>query len=556
VTQDGWAARLGYSRRTVLRWEQGAAVPDAAAEAAIIALCQEERLFRAYDQGVLAGQTVTAAWLAELLAAARTGSPLPEPAVGHLPTPLTSLIGREQELAAVAALLRMRRLITLVGPGGVGKTRLGIEAGRAALADFPDGVCFVNLAPLSDAELVPAAIAQTLRIPETPGQSLLESLRLALRHRALLLVLDTCEQVVEAAPVFSALLEACPRLRLLATSRVALRLSGEREYHVPPLALPDGAAALDEAPALALFAARARDVRADFALTAENAGVVADICRRLDGLPLAIELAAARVKLLPPAALLARLEQPLALLTGGARDLPARQRTLRATIAWSYGLLTPDEQLLLRRLSVFVDGCTQASAEAVCATHGALAVFDGLASLVDNSLVEQREGPDGEPRFHLLATVREFGLEELTARGEAAALRRRHAEHAVALGEEAEPWLKSPQRLSWLHRLDAEQGNLRAALDWTVAQGEADLGLRLVGAVFYWFFFRSHSEGRRRAEELLALPGAERHTAGRATALFAAATIAFGQGDFEAMRRYGAHLLRSSFTPVGSSTGQ
>ncbi len=408
----------------------------------------------------------------------------------NIPIPPTRLIGREREIQAVRDLLRREdtRLVTLTGPGGTGKTRLGIGVAAELLHEFRDGAFFVALAPVADPETVSSAIAQALGVREAEGRPLQESLADFLRGKEALLVLDNLEHLPSAAPLVADLLRAHPGLRALVTSRAALRLSGEQEFPVSPLALPDmthlpPVAALAHYAAVALFIERAARVRPDFTVTAGNAALVAAICARLDGLPLAIELAAARIKLLPPRALLARLGRgpagsSLRLLTGGARDLPARQQTLRDTIAWSYNLLTPEEQRLFRRLAVFGGGCTLETAEAVL--HGgpagggapegsAIDVADGLASLADKSLLRQDEGADGEPRFLMLETIREFGLEELAASGEEAVFRERHAGYFRALVEAAGAILFSTTRDRV--RLAVERDNIEAALRWWVEHG-------------------------------------------------------------------------------------
>ena len=460
-----------------------------------------------------------------------------------LPTPPTPLIGRDRERRTVGSQLRRAevRLLTLTGAGGVGKTRLALAVAEDLLDAFEDGVVFVDLAPIVDPALVPSVIAGALEAGEAAGKSLTECLVDHLRGRSLLLVLDNFEQVLAAAPLLSELLTACPGLKALVTSRAALHLSGEHEFLVPPLELPDpkhlpDLEALSQYEAVTLFIQRARAAKPDFQMTNANAPAVAELCARLDGLPLPIELAAARVKLLPPQALLARLGRRLSLLTGGARDLPARQQTLRDTIAWSYNLLEPDECVLFARLAVFIGGCSLDAAEAVCDIDHDLSldVLDGLALLVDQSLLRQTEGSEGskdEPRFGMLETIREYAAERLEVSGDAEVMRRRHAEYFVALAEQAAPELVGPRQVVWLERLEREHDNLRTALGWLLARGAAEPALRLAGSLGRFWDIRGHlSEGRRWQEEALALRG-DTDPIVRATALFAAGNLALVSGD-------------------------
>jgi predicted ATPase/DNA-binding SARP family transcriptional activator len=465
-------------------------------------------------------------------------------APNNLPHQLTRFIGREQEVTEVSQFLTTHRLVTLTGAGGCGKTRLALQVAAGQLAAFTHGVFFVNLAPTRDPGLVASTIAQTLGLHESADRPFVESLKEHLREKQLLLLLDNFEQVLAAAPLVAELLAAAERLTVLVTSRAALRVRGEQEYEVPPLALPDpadrlSAAALSQCAAVALFADRAAGMRTGFAVTPENAEAVAEICWRLDGLPLAIELAAARVKLFPPQALLARLENRLALLTEGPRDLPARQRTLRNALGWSYDLLEEAEKRLFRRLSVFVGGFTLEAVEAVCGPRDDLdgAIAEGVTSLAEQSLLRREEDTEGEPRFGMLETIREYGRECLAASGEMEAFQCRHAVHYLALAEAAEPALHGGEQMAWLDRLEREHDNLRAALAWLVMTGDAKAGLRLGGALQFFWLVRGHlREGREQLARLLAMPNAAEHAAARAKVLQRSASLAWRQGDYVSAR--------------------
>jgi predicted ATPase/DNA-binding NarL/FixJ family response regulator len=441
----------------------------------------------------------------------------PEPAPKHhLPMQLTPLIGREQEAASAAALLRRPevRLLTMVGTAGIGKTRLAIQVAADLLPDFTDGVSFVSLAPIRNHNLVLPTVAQTLGLYEPGHEPEASRLRTFLQHKHLLLVLDNFEHVIAAVSQLLDLLTASPHLKLLVTSREVLHLRAEQQFAVPPLALPDlkhlpDSETLVQYPAVKLFLQRGQAVKHDFQITPTNAAIIAEICTRLDGLPLALELAAARIKLLSPPALLARLGHRLQVLTGGAHDLPERQRTLRATIAWSYELLSTQEQQLFRRLSIFVGGCTLEAVEAISAAlgNGAESALDTVASLVDQSLLQRMEQEaQEEPRFVMLETIREYGLERLAASGEIEEVRRVHAAYFLALAEEASLKTEGIEQSAWLRQLDREHDNLRAAMAWSLEQTGSgrEMALRLgIALLPFWNTRGYHSEGRSFLERAL-----------------------------------------------------
>ncbi|MCC6792568.1 MAG: tetratricopeptide repeat protein [Thermomicrobiales bacterium] len=479
----------------------------------------------------------------------------------NLPLQPTPLLGRDAELTTIKARLRQRghRVLTLTGPGGTGKTRLALQAAADLLDDFAHGVWFIDLSPVTDPALVAAEIARALEVREEGDQPLDALLRDHLKERELLLVLDNFEQVLPAAKLVSALVAASPALRVLITSRRPARIAAEQELPIEPLPVPDPKRLPDLAhlaayPAIELFVERARAVQPSFALIAANAATVAGICAKLDGLPLAIELAAARVRLLPPAALLSRLESRLKVLTGGARDRPERQQTLRAAIAWSYDLLTEDEQALFARIAVFADGSTFEAIEAICNPNGEVDVFEGIASLVEHNLIRQEAAADGEPRFRMLATIREFAQEQLAERqdldvvafasglplpggggaiegSEGDSVRRAHAAYYQNYAEEA---LAEPDEAVWLDRVEMEHGNLRAALAWLLeTTGAEERALRLAGALSGFWYVRGYlTEGRSWLERALAV-GHDAPPEVRAKALDGAGALADVQGDTE-----------------------
>jgi len=444
----------------------------------------------------------------------------------RVPTPPTPLLGRERELAALADLVRKEdaRLVTLTGIGGIGKTRLALELVRRLAPEFRHGAAVATLATLREPALVARAILEALELPEV-GQDPEELLIQALAGSELLLLVDNFEQVLPAARSIARLLEAAPGLKVIVTSRAPLHIAAEREFPVPPLA---------EDEAAELFIARAQAANPAFALTEQNAAAVAELCARLDGLPLAIELAAARTKLLPPAALLSRLENRLELLTGGRRDAPQHQQTLRMTLDWSYDLLDHDAQRLFTRLGVFAGGCTLPSAEAVCSADGS--VLEGLAALVDESLVRQRETDAGESRFSMLEIVREYALERLSASSEGDETRRRHLEHFVAFAEEAEPQLADRDQIAWFARVEDEHDNLRAALAFALDTDDSSSALRLVvGVRRFWHIHGYLAEGREALESAVAAtPDVPSEL--RANALNMAGILAGEQGEFDAAR--------------------
>ncbi len=481
----------------------------------------------------------------------------------NLPRQTTTLIGREREWAAVVGLLRQPAvaLLTLTGPGGIGKTRLGLQVAAELLDEYADGVWFVELAALTDAAVVASTIAQTLGVAEVAGRSLLEGVTDYLRAKRLLLVLDNFEQVLPAANLVEALLQAAPGVKILVTSRVPLHLYGEKEYPVPPLTVPDPQHLptlqhLTEYEAVRLFIERAQDVQPDFAVTDATAPIVAQICRRLDGLPLALELAAARVRLFPLSTLLTRLDQRFRVLTGGPRNVSTRHQTLWAAIDWSYQLLSAAEQQFFRRLAVFQGGRTLDALDAVCNADRDLGVdvLAGTEALVSHSLLQQREGPGGDARFWLLETIHEYAREQLAASGEEPALRDYHLAYFLTLAEAAEKQLEGPQQTVWLEALAAEHDNLRAALAWALPGPQPDLGLRLAAAIWPFWGLHGHlAEGRTwlaRAvlESATALPALQ------ARLYTGSGSLAWRQADYARSTEYHARALEL-YRAIGDQRG-
>jgi predicted ATPase/class 3 adenylate cyclase len=463
----------------------------------------------------------------------------------NLPPQMTEFIGRTREAEVVADLVRRSRLLTLSGPGGTGKTRLALQVAGQLRGEFGGGVFFVDLSPLTDPDLIPTTIAVALGVREQPDRPLLASLQAHLRDRRLLLVLDNFEQVQAGAALVPKLLEAAPELVILVTSREVLHVRGEQEYPVPPLAVPDLAAlpapdALARYDAVALFIRRAQAVRPDFAVDTTNAPAVAGICARLDGLPLAIELAAARVKMLEPGAILRRLDQSLSLLTSSSYDLTERQRTLRGAIGWSYDLLDPTERILFRRLGVFVGGCSIEQAQVICDPDGRLGIdmLDGLSSLVDKSLLRRVDGTPGEPRVGMLQTVREYALERLTQSPDWDVVRHAHEDLFSTMALQSSTEMMGAHQKEWADRLQGERHNLRAAIQRLADDDEVERALDAAAAL--WRFWQQRgdlAEGRSTLEELLARPDADAPTLSRARALAALGGLLYWQSDMTAAER-------------------
>ncbi|CAA9246792.1 MAG: hypothetical protein AVDCRST_MAG26-1707 [uncultured Chloroflexia bacterium] len=573
LTQQELAQRVGCARVTIQRLEQATLRPSRPIVqrlADILELPADE-----HERFVRLARTIHAMNTPPTRTqhddpAGMASSPSP------LPVPLTPLIGRAREVAAVCEAFEgpTVRVLTLTGPGGIGKTRLALQVAADIAPGFADGAVLVDLAPIRDPTLVPMTIAAALGLPDVDGHSLLARLQTALRERQMLLVLDNFEQVATAAHVVADLLAAAAGLKVLLTSRSVVGVYGERDFPVPPLTLPDltDIPRLDrlmQAETVRLFVERAQAAKPDFCLTRNNAQAVRDICHYLEGLPLSIELAAARVRLFSPRALLQRLTRGMSgrmqVLTGGPRTLPARQQTLRDTVAWSYDLLDPREQRLFRRLAVFAGGCTQEAIEVVCDVDGDLAAgaLEGIQMLCDNHLLQLRESLDGEPRFSLLETIREYALERLVISGELERLQQQHAAYLVTLAEAAEPALIGPRVGLWWDRLEGEHANFRAALAWSRAAACRDTGLRLAVALGDFWARRGHlNEGRgwlsgalpQHETRASSWSSTDAYPALQAKALGLLGLFAQWQGDLDAAQRWHEESL-GLFRELGDRAG-
>jgi predicted ATPase/DNA-binding CsgD family transcriptional regulator len=514
------------------------------------ALAQYQRLREALSRELDAQVSTTTERLREEIAAGRfpppqsTVAPTAEPSDAgkhNLPASRTSFVGRENEMVEIKRHLAMTRLLTLTGAGGSGKTRLALEVARELVSVYPDGVWLAELASLSQGEFVAQSMAEAVGVPGQPGRPITDTLVDALRAKRMLLILDNCEHLVDAvADLVALLLDSCPRLRILATSREALGAVGEVIWPVSLLSVPDPmrqpeVVDLEGYEAIRLFVDRASQRKPAFALRSENAQAVAQICVRLEGLPLAIELAAVRIRMLPPQALLDRLKDRLKLLRGGPRELFERQRTLSGTLEWSHELLEEGEKALFRRLSVFSGGATLDATERVCNVRGDLSVdtLDSASSLLDKSLLGQEEGAEGEPRLVMLETIREYARERLEESGEAEEIKQVHAQYFLTLAEEAYPELHGPHQIEWLERLEAEHANMRTALSWALGRNEIEVALRLGGALWWFWSMRGYySEGRRWLEEALAIDRRGSPEV-RAMALAGIGSLAAAQGDLD-----------------------
>lgn len=509
-----------------------------------------------------------------LAASGQNPAAIPEPdpptILTTIPQPLTGLIGREDDLAALTHLLEPGsgpRLVTLIGPGGVGKTRLALHLAHAAGGNYRQGATFVDLASVAKPDQVLPVVALALGIREHPERTALDTVTRALRAEQRLMVLDNLEQVIEAAPEIGAVLEACPAVTVLATSRAPLRLAGEHEVPVSPLGLPEPSrphppATLLRYPAIRLFVERAQAQQPDFAVGPENATDVAAICQAVDGLPLALELAAVRMKVLPPADLVAHLGYRLAVLNRGSRNLPARHQSLRETIAWSYNLLTLDEQQVFRAFGVFVSGASLEAVADVLFAGDTMAAIEMISDLQDQSLLHRHDTPDGAARFQMLETIREFAVERLAASGEAVAVRQLHADHFLQMAEAGEQALRGPDQARWMHLLEADYGNLRAAMGWQVDQAGAESSQRMGSALWrFWVASGRLREGRALLDQALALDPARRSLV-RGRALLRAGNLAIDLAQYRlaidlfADCRGISQELADDYLRCGSLTGQ
>ena len=548
LSQKELAERAGLSRRGISDLERGERrTPYPATVRRLVEALGLEGTQRAALVAAASQQTTADGVPESILGAPsadRSDRPGGSGARAALPRPLNSFVGRERELGDVRRLLGTTRLLTLTGTGGVGKTRLAVALARGLRADKGTTVAFVDLAPLADPQLLAHTVASELGVREQPGRPMLATLVDVLQGKELLLVLDNCEHLIEAcASLGYELLPTCPDLRILATSREPLGIAGETVWRVTALSLPEPetpSERVGRAAAVRLFIERARSVLPGFELSEQNAGVVADVCRRLDGIPLALELAAAHAPLLSAEQVAARLGDALGLLTRGGRLAPARQQTVRATLDWSYGLLAKPEQILFDHLAVFAGGWTLEAAEAVAGADGIEPgdVLPLLGQLVDKSLVVVEPGPAGLVRYRLLEVLRQYGLERLAARGHVPSVQDRHAAFFLTLAEQTEPELFGRGGLAAQARLECDHDNCRAALRWLVAHADTGRAQRLAGALGRFWFFRGYlSEGETWTERVLALPGGDRPTAGRAKTLYGAAGVALARGDYAAVER-------------------
>ncbi|HET9587339.1 MAG TPA: tetratricopeptide repeat protein [Anaerolineales bacterium] len=561
LTREGLADRVGCSVSTIRKLEDEERHPSvqiAELLAEIFKIPTTERTaFLRFARGdwrsAPSSRDEEAPW--------RVSTPaLPQQPRSNLPATFTSLIGRDKDIAAVQDYLNNPdiRLVTLIGPPGIGKTRLSIESARESLADFPDGVFFVALAPLDQPSLIPSAISQALGYIEKNNLSPEERLIEGIANKRMLLVLDNCEHLIEdVTRLASSLLSACPRLKILTTSREALRIPGEWLYSVPALDMPKEYSMVDvetisEFPALVLFAERARAARSDFALNAENIRAVASICAQLDGLPLAIELIAARVKMLSIEQIAARLDDRFALLTSGSRIASSRQQTLRATLDWSYELLTETERELFRQLSVFVGGFTLDALESVALLDSNQSILDALSRLVDKSLllVEQQD----QPRYRYLEPIRQYARDKLNETGESNLIQDRHLNHCLRVAEEAEPYLFGAGQQDWKNRLELDHDNLRVALAWSLESNQIEAGLKMAGALAWFWHSKGHlSEGNLWLEKLLA-SGIGTQGKERAKALRASSILLTGTGDYIRARAFAESSIKL-YREIGDDRG-